>query len=224
MKRRQFLTLGGAGAGACFFTDALWRRFADYADNQGASLPQGIPKSVVETLYVESECGMIALNSRPWDTWAPRLTWSEYLEKTLGYVPDCSEGWRDAHDRFNLLPPPGSCRFRNELSKKGGCHYEVDDLDDSIPDGLQSNYEQWGWVIRDSPESQAFHFLDGLDIGNLDSDSTALSIGKLDFCEGPAPGNNSTSVTLEGGRPEVAASCLQRRLNELVGNVEVIYG
>lgn len=223
MKRRQFLTLSGAGTGACFFTNELWRRFTDYSDNHGTPLLEETPKSVAETLYVDCDYGMISLNSPHGEIWAPRLTWSEYLEKTLGYVPDCSEGWREAYNHFNLLPPPGSGRLRNELLRKGDCHYEVDDLDDSIPDDLQSNYEQWGWVISDSPESRAFHFLYGLDIGNLDSDSNALSIGKLDFCEGPAPGNNSTFVTLEGGRTEVAVSCLQRRLNELIGNVEVVY-
>ena len=113
MKRRQFLTLGGAGAGACFFTEDLYRLFSDYAANQRAPLLEEIPKSAVEKLYVDSETGTISLNSPHGEIWAPRLTWSQYLEQTLGYVPDCPEGWREAHERFNLLPPSGSGRLRN---------------------------------------------------------------------------------------------------------------
>ncbi|MFP6900203.1 MAG: hypothetical protein VCA36_04635 [Opitutales bacterium] len=225
MERRQFLTIGGAGGGGCFFTRDVFRLFSDYYDNHGAPLLEETPKSTIDKLYVEPECGTISLNSSQEDEIRPvRFTWNEYLVTRLGYVPTCSEGWREASEYFNLLPPPSFGRLRKELKKKGDYCYEVDDLDETIPEDLQSFYEQNHWLMEDSPASQAYHFLDRLDIGNLESDPNALSTGELDFVHCPAPFNNSTFVTLEGRDPEVAASCLQRRLNELVGNVEVIYG
>ncbi len=224
MKRRQFLTIGGAGGGACFFAGDLWRLFSDYADNHGVPLLEETPRKAGSKLYVEPAYGMIALDAPVWSVEPQRLTWGQYLDLRLGHVPGCEEGWREARDHIGLLPPPSFDRLRKELVKKGGCQYEVNDLDEEIPSDLQASYLQWEWVMTDSPESQAFHFLDGLDIGNLGSDPEVSSAGELDFTEGTMPGNNSTIVSLEAMEHDLAASCLQRRLNELVGDVEVIYG
>ena len=225
MKRRQFLTIGGAGGGACFFAGDLFRRFQDYVDNHGVPLLEKTPRKAGRTLYVEPAYGMIALDAPVWSVEDPAcLTWGQYLDLRRGYVPNCEEGWREARDHIGLLPPPSFDRLRKELAKKGGYRYEVNDLDEEIPADLHASYLQWEWVMTDSPESQAYHFLDDLDIGTLGPDPEVASAGELNFTEGTMPGNNSTMVSLRAMDREVAASCLQRRLNELVGDVEVIYG
>ena len=220
MKRRQFLTLGAIGGGACFFTEHLFRRFEDYANNHGKPLLEDLPKSRSTRLYVDKSSQVLCLGSRQWDCEPERLTWEEYLTNS-GYGIRTEEDWRRIYQEYELAPPRKFKRLRKDLFDFYETDFESADLEDEVSDGIHENYVENDWGRSSSPEASAYYFLEKLEIGNLSRDPLSDSVGELAFYDSDHPGSNALYAELKGG--EAAASCLQRRLNELVGDVEVIY-
>lgn len=221
MKRRQFLTIGGAGGGACFFADDLFRRFQDYVDNHGKPLIEELPKTRRTHLYVDKDSQLLCLGSKQWDCEPERLTWDQWLSDH-GYDTRTEDDWAELYQDYNLVPPRKFKRLRRDLFDFDEREFKPADLREEVSDSVHENYVEFEWARHSSPEASAYYFLEKLDIGKLSADPRAGSAGRLGFYDGPHPGSNALYAELEGG--EVAASCLQRRLNELVGDVEVIYG
>lgn len=220
MKRRQFLTLGGAGGGACFFGERLFSRFRDYAGNHGKPLLEDLPKTKRTQLFVDKSSQVLCLGSRQWDCEPERLTWNEFLSNQ-GYGTRTEDDWLTLYEEFNLVPPRKFKRLRKSLFYFDEREFEPADLREEVSDSVHENYVEFQWARSFSPEASAYYFLEKLDIGRLSADPRAGSVGRLAFFDGPCPGSNALYAELEGG--EVAASCLQHRLNELVGDVEVVY-
>jgi hypothetical protein len=220
MKRRQFLTLGATGGGACFFAEHLFRRFEDYANNHGKPLLEDLPKSGSTRLFVDKSSQVLCLGSRQWDCEPERLTWEEYLTN-LGYGIRTEEDWLRIYEEYELAPPRKFKRLRKNLFDFDEKDFEPANLSDEVSDDVHESYVENDWVRSSSPEASAYYFLEKLEIGNLSPNPLSGSVGELTFYDAPHPCSNALYAELEGG--EVAASCLQRRLNELVGDVEVIY-
>jgi len=118
----------------------------------------------------------------------PELTWREMFRRYYGRLPDTDE----LEIEFDITPA--------DLDKPA----DIDTYLDS-------------WCRSDSPNAQAFHLLESLDIG------TELrrgdQVGGLVFYDGPMPGNDYLGVHAECA---VTLSLLQHRLNELNTGIRVL--
>ena len=71
----------------------------------------------------------------------------------------------------------------------------------------------------ESPIAQAYHYLSGLPLHNLDDDGgTGLDLGELSFIQGDRPGSNFTYCSADSRE---ALASLQHRLNELKEGVRI---
>jgi hypothetical protein len=92
-------------------------------------------------------------------------------------------------------------------------------LNDPIKGRERHHWMEWDFESRQSPIAQAYHYLSGLPLHNLDDDvGTGLDLGELSFVQGDRPGSNFTCCSAD--RLEALAS-LQHRLNELREGVRI---
>ena len=73
------------------------------------------------------------------------------------------------------------------------------------------------WCRNGSPNAQAYHYLDSLDLGPRPIRS-GIEFGGLTFQDGPCPGSNYLGVHADD---KISLSCLQERLNQLGENIEI---
>ena len=114
--------------------------------------------------------------------------------------------WREVIERYHCWP-----EYWEELKDV----YGMTDADLDKPTDVDSYIDSW--CRLDSPNAEAFHLLNGLDIGTELRHGN--KVGGLEFYDGPMPGSDYLGVHAECG---VSLSLLQHRLNELKTGIKVI--
>ena len=182
--RRAFL-IGSGG----LLTAGLVLKYETYLENVGRPLIQ-TPKRPHDVLYVYPDNEyQICLGPNPLEPRVP--TWREALRRYADLDVDWTKplqaaDYREIHEEYCIRP---------------------DQLDDEA---------DWDWYVRiwgitDSPNANAYHLLEDLDIGpELAGENGEL--GGIKFIEGSCPGVDYLGVHCED---ELSISLLQAKLNEL---------
>lgn len=186
--RRQFLL----GTTAGLILPSFYERALSYFENHGE--PMLItPKKSTEILYACSEFteqGFQLNLGKTHDVYPPAMTIREFC---IAYGDGDPEKW-----------------WREFWLCTDG--HEPVDLEAKMD---QTYVEDW-WILRDSPFARAYHYLEGIDLGQ--QLNGACLAGGLDFYCGGAPGNSFLAVDAVN---EVSLSLLQQRLNELGTGIKV---
>ena len=201
--RRQFLINGLLSTGAWLLADPLARRIQRLATEQNRPHLIELDRPSVH-FYAnrqEEDSYLLTLGTSVFDDCPQSLTWGELFE-VKGVNP---------RNRKQLLEYANVWDLRDPETGK----IRLPDENDDVPWGIFRDYLYDDYLVKDSAAAQAYHYLAELDLGPLPADEKTQSLGRLEFIDGPCPGNNSTMVL---ARSAATLSCLQQRLLAL--NIE----
>ena len=145
------------------------------------------PLRISENLFADLDADF-QLNLGLPATELPEMTWREVIERYHGWMPDPD-------------------RLEDELG------ITVADLDKPADEDAYLD----SWCRADSPNVQAYHLLECLDIGTELRHGN--QVGGLLFYDGPMPGSDYLGVHAECA---VSLSLLQHQLNELDTGIRVL--
>ena len=193
MERRQFLIGSGSILTASFISKATV-----FAEKTKSVLPLMEQSNAKQTIYFVNNGFdyQLLLNQSGFD-YPPAITYREALDRYFGvFIPQDKPLNRS--DTRELSFDPG-------LMPK--------QLDE------EADFEFFGesWARTDSPNAEAYHLLDGLDLFDYSGDEGRL-IGGLKFIDGPHPGSDYLGVHADDA---LSANLLQARLLELNTDIAV---
>ncbi len=197
LSRRHFLISGASILSACLLPSAFLRRLSRLQDNPAAAI--AAPSRARLTLYAtlqDRERWQLALG-HPTTEFPAAPSWRQWLADYENVDPD--------DDRAVAR------RFRHWGS----------DLDRTSPDWMEDEVDACTWegylesrfLVYDSPEAQALHYLARLKLahGPLATDC-GEELGRVIYYHGTMPGADSHFVEVEGA---AILPALQHRLREL---------
>lgn len=197
LTRRHFLISGASLLGACVLPPSLLRRLERLADHPAAAIDA--PDHARQTLYATRQDDarwQLALG-QPTTEFPAAPSWRQWLADYESVDPD---------------DPRAVARW----FRQGG-----PDLDRSAPDWLEDPVDACTWesylegrfLVTDSAEAQALHYLSRLKLahGPLTGDAGA-ELGRVIYYHGTMPGADSHFVEVEGA---AILPALQHRLREL---------
>ena len=205
ISRRHFLINSVAFIGACFVPISLIKRATERQKASNEVLIEA-PTEPKRLLYANSQDEGWQFSLGAASTEFPKPpSWREYFTEIIGLNYSNTKEIQDwLHETSHELDEP-----LDEWLKK--------DVDDDIWD----DYIDGAFAIKESPEAQAFHYLNRLDLSNERFQGTkGEEIGDLKFYAGPMPGNNWHFVTAKGN---LTLTALQYRLLELGENTKIVF-
>jgi hypothetical protein len=204
ISRRHFLINGAAFLGVCFVPISLVNRATEYQKANNKALIEA-PTQPKRLLYANSqdEGWQFSLGAASTD-FPQAPSWLEYFTDIIGLNYSSTKEFQDwLYETSYELDEP----FDKWIKK---------DVDYDIWD----DYIDGAYAIKYSPEAQAFHYLNRLDLSNERFQGTkGEEIGDLEFYDGPMPGNNWHFVNAKGN---LTLTALQHRLLELGENTQII--
>ena len=212
MKRRHFLSLSGLVSGACLIPAGIARRIHAAALQPAGPLILAPEDALTEIFAQDTGYGFHLYLGNP-DAEPDYPTLREFIE---------SKGF-DPYDDADLRRYAIDWRDYEEdsLEEEEECAIEQlkGELDDPIDGQERDRWLEWDFELSESPIAQAYHYLSGLPLHNLDDDGgTGLDLGELSFIQGDRPGSNFTYCSADSLE---ALASLQHRLNELREGVRI---
>jgi len=189
MITRRHFLLGAPATAAGIVLPRFFDRALSYFENHGEPLLL-VPKQPDQTLYWFQDLdGQLVLDSPDPFPEPPTLTWREYYDRYFD----------------------------------GAAYYEALDEDDDEWVDLDAEVDMEFvvdvWSRSESPQSEAYHLLSGLEIGLDKGDGTFK--GELIYYDGPMPGSDYLGVHAPDA---ITLSLLQACLNEGGHNIAVMVG
>ena len=184
---RRQFLISSASAGAGLILPGYYEKVFSFFENHGEPLLEA-PTLIAEDLYADLQVSDYQLNVGRPATQIPEMTCREAIKRYY----DSPRVWDDLEGDFGI---------------------SVSDLDEPAHEDLYSD----AWCRVDSPNANAFHLLQNLDIGaDLQHGD---EVGGLIFYDGPMPGSDYLGVHAECA---VSLSLLQHQLNELNTGIRVL--
>lgn len=200
MNRRDFLSLCGLAAGSCIIPVRIARAIRDTCVLGGQPYFVNAPASGSVLYAVKETCSEFILHLGE-ETGPP--TWREYLDESQGINPDDVEAINEWQ--------------RDQYGVEAG-EENVIALDEQIDELALDQWLEWDYSLRDSPEAQAYRYLETLPLSDRKLRGPGDPLGSLSFIEGDRPGSNYTYTEA----PDLATlACLQHRLNQLGENIRI---
>lgn len=195
--RREFIISSGTGLAYALISPLFARQAVDLWDNENKPLliPPANPQRILAA--IDSPDGYILYEGGEPDR-IPEITWREYLEDYLSVDPE---------------NPKEFSRFLDHYG------YDADSvvLDDPCP---EDEYAE-SWCLHNSPNAEAYFYLQRLRLGRSTSSGKWDSIGGISFQDCPSIGSSFRGVIAED---QLSLAALQERLNQLGENTLIRIG
>jgi hypothetical protein len=211
MKRRHFLSLSGLVSGACIIPAGIARRI-----HAAALQPAGplilAPENALTDLFAEDTGFGYYLYLGDPNAEPDYPTLSEFIE---------SKGFDSGDDDELRLYAIEWRGYEEDFieEEEGAIEQLKGELNDPIDGRERDHWMNWDFESRQSPMAQAYQYLSGLPLHNMDGAwETGLDLGDLSFIEGDRPGSNLTYCSADSLQ---ALASLQHRLNELKEGVRI---
>jgi len=184
---RRQFLISTTRSGVGLILPSYYEKVYSFFENHGEPLLE-VPSRFSEDLYADFNGPDYQLNLGKPVYELPKMTWREVFERYHGWLPDPEE----LEDEFGIT---------------------AGDLDNPADEDAYMD----SWCRSDSPNAEAFHLLESLDIGT--GIRHGDQVGGLVFYDGPMPGSDYLGVHAECA---VTLSLLQHRLNELNTGIRVL--